>query len=351
MFEGLRERFGSHTTALTVHAFQELQPGPRWQALFEALWPAYRDWFLREGDAARPGYVECRRALHEHLPELVPTWEALTELAGGGDVAARMLSGWTPPRFVSGCSQLAWAAPDGPVLVRNYDYAASQFEGVVASTGYAGRRVIGTTDLLWGLLDGINDAGLAVSITFGGRRQHGRGFGIAVVVRYLLQTCETAEQVARTLARLPLHFSYNVTGLDAAGTCLTTFVRPDRPALIKPQPQATNHQEEMEWPEYGLATRSVEREQRLCALLAEHTHMTVEDAVAAFHTSPLYGSRFREGYGTLYTAVLQPARGCVEYRWPGVAWRHSLADFEAGQRTVLLRSPRGPLGRSEAAGQ
>jgi hypothetical protein len=30
----------------------------------------------------------------------------------------------------------------------------------VARTEYAGRRVLGMLDCLWGLLDGINDAGL-----------------------------------------------------------------------------------------------------------------------------------------------------------------------------------------------
>ena len=52
------------------------------------------------------------------------------------------------------------------------------------------RRVIGTSDCLWGLLDGVNDAGLAVSLTFRGRRVLGDGFGIPIVVD-LLEVCET----------------------------------------------------------------------------------------------------------------------------------------------------------------
>ena len=48
-----------------------------------------------------------------------------------------------------------------PVLVRNYDYDLSLFEGVVASTNWSGHRsVLGTSDLLWGLLDGLNEDGL-----------------------------------------------------------------------------------------------------------------------------------------------------------------------------------------------
>ena len=51
-------------------------------------------------------------------------------------------------------------------------------------TAWSGRRVIGMSDCLWGLLDGVNDDGLAVSLTFGGRTASGEGFAIPLVVRY-----------------------------------------------------------------------------------------------------------------------------------------------------------------------
>ncbi len=35
-----------------------------------------------------------------------------------------------------------------------------------------------------GLLDGVNDTGLAVSLTFGGRSQVGEGFGILYTAEY-----------------------------------------------------------------------------------------------------------------------------------------------------------------------
>ena len=46
----------------------------------------------------------------------------------------------------------------------------------------------------------MNDDGLAVSLTFGGRRVLGDGFGIPIVLRYLLETCGTVEE-ARVDAR------------------------------------------------------------------------------------------------------------------------------------------------------
>ena len=58
------------------------------------------------------------------------------------------------------------------------------------------------SDCLWGLLDGMNDAGLAVSLTYGGRRVLGHGFGIPLVLRYLLETCDNVRDASRVLKRL-----------------------------------------------------------------------------------------------------------------------------------------------------
>jgi predicted choloylglycine hydrolase len=334
LFDALRSRFGSADLELTFYAYREDAPGARFRALYEATWPAYERWFLREGDAARASYLTSRRMLREHMPELVPAWEALCELAGGGDLVARMLALWTPPRFLVACSQVALAEP-APFLVRNYDYSPSAFEGVIAGTRYL-RSVIGTSDCLWGLLDGINDAGLALSITFGGRRQHGQGFGIALIVRYVLETCATTAEAVAALARLPVHFSYNVTVIDASGHAATVFVAPDRAAITRSHAIATNHQGEVDWPEYARATESVERAAWLDRMISG-AHPDRDELVAAFLAQPLYNRSFSAGFGTLYTAVLEPADGRVTYRWPEEAWTFSFGAFEEGERTVRLR--------------
>jgi predicted choloylglycine hydrolase len=78
-----------------------------------------------------------------------------------------------PHRVLPGGGSSRRGGPD-----RNYDWDYRLFDGVVASTAYAGHRVLGMLHYLWGLLDGVNDAGQAVSLTFGGRPQVGQGFGI-----------------------------------------------------------------------------------------------------------------------------------------------------------------------------
>lgn len=316
----------------TFRAIEELELGPKWAGVFEARWPHYRDWFLREGEAARPSYATSVRMLRAHMPELVSAYERVVELAGGGDLAARMLALYKPPPYLAACSQGVWTGEGGPVLARNYDYAPSRFEGLVWSTHLLERRVIGTSDCLWGLLDGINDAGLAVSLTFGGRRDVGDGFGIPLVVRYLLETCDSVEAAREALERIPVHAAQNLTLLDRSGTYLTAYVGPGRPPEFHAVAATTNHQGKVEWPEYARAIRTVEREQRVLELLADPA-LTRERFVEAFLEPPLHNTEYGQGFGTIYTAAYHPAEGRAEYRWPGFTWERSLDRFEEAQHT------------------
>ena len=315
-------------------AISEPTPGPVWAGLFRDYWPAYRRWWLREGDGARPTYMECRRALKQYMPEMVPLYEELCERAGGGDQAARFLSFYCPPPYLSGCSQAIWAGKE-PVLVRNYDYDPNAFDSIVLRTEWMGRKVMGTSDGLWGLVDGVNDKGLAISLTFGGRRVVGTGFGVPLILRYVLQTCATAEEAGEALARVPTHMSYNVTVLDKKRNYLTAMMAPDRPAVLTHAAVATNHQDSVEWISHARFTATVERERFLLQRL--RLHRDPEDKfIGAFLKPPLYSHAFNAGFGTLYTAVYRPRKKEMEVRWPGVTWPLSLNDFEDGARDVHI---------------
>jgi predicted choloylglycine hydrolase len=320
-------------------AISEAEPGPKWAGLFAGLWPAYRAWWLREGADARPTYLESLRALKTHMPEIVPLYEQLCALAGGGDIAARFLSFYRPPPYLSGCSQAIWPGKE-PVLVRNYDYDPNAFERIVLHTSWQGRTVMGTSDGLWGLVDGVNDAGLAVSLTFGGRRVVGDGFGVPLILRYVLQTCTTAEEAGRALARIPTHMSYNVTVLDRRRNYLTAFMAPDRPAVLTHAAVATNHQERVEWDAHARMTASVERERFLLQRLTLHVEPE-EKFTGAFLRPPLYSTAFDRGFGTLYTAVYRPRKGEMELRWPRGGWALNLADFVEDTRRIVTPEPKG----------
>jgi len=318
----------------TFQAVAEDVPGAKWRALFERFWPAYERWFLSEGEKARPRYLTSLRQLRTHMPELVPTYERLVELAGNTDMVARFLSSFCPPSYLLACSQAVWSKGE-PFLVRNYDYSPQLCEGVILKTAWNGRRVIAMSDGAWGVLDGINEDGLCVSLSFGGRRVIGVGFGVPLVLRYVLEFATSTEEAVAILERIPVHMSYNVTVLDRAGRFATAYLRPDQPAVIHAVPYAANHQEDIEWEQHATATATLQREYFLFRQL-QGDASEPGDLVASFLAPPLYSNAFEKGYGTIYTAIYRPAGAAIEYVWPGVRWKLGFQAFAEETRTVSL---------------
>jgi predicted choloylglycine hydrolase len=328
---------------LTVYGIHEPTPGPRWQALFGATWPGYRRWYLQRDVRTRPSLEQAHDMLAANMPELLPTYGRLVDLAetavaGLGlpadDVAARMLTLWDPPRFLPGCSQAVITEPE-IALCRNYDYSPALWERVVISTAFTGRRVIGNGDCLWGLTDGMNDEGLVVSLSFGGRRGSGPGFAVSLVVRYLLEVATTTEQVREILTRMPVAMAYNLTVVDASRTVLTAFVAPDRRPEFSDSPIATNHRGEVpDSVEHAQQFASVPRRERLAELVATDPNPT--ELVSAFLKPPLYSTHYWRAFGTVYTALYRPEAGAMHLFWPGHSWRRAFDDPD-GTFDVVLR--------------
>lgn len=319
---------------LRISSISEAEPGPKWQAIFRRHWPAYKRWFLSEGYRARPGYQTSVKELGRHMPELIPIYESLTELAGGGDLSSRFLSLYCPPPYLSGCSQAVWSR-ERPVLVRNYDYSPKLFEGCLLHTSWC-RPVIAMIDCLWGALDGINGDGLSVSLSFGGNKAVGEGFGVPLIVRYVLETCDDAESASRALQRIPTNMHYNVTVVDRKGTFFTAYLSPTKPAIITRDPVSTNHQERVEWDDYARMTTTVERKEHVEARLGDPKE-TEEAFVDRFLEAPLYNQRYDKAFGTLYTAAYYPGSLRAEYLWPGRSLRQSFDGFKELTTVVRLK--------------
>ncbi|RUR26696.1 hypothetical protein ELY33_16415 [Vreelandella andesensis] len=302
--------------ALTFRTVHEEVAGPKWQSLFHYHWPAYEPWYLAEGERERPSYLECHNALRQHMPELLGTYRTLCELAGGGDLSSRLLSLYRPPPYITGCSQAVLARPTSTVLARNYDYPPELCEGTIIYTRWNQRRVIAMSDCLWGVLDGMNDSGLAVSLAFGGRKVVGDGFGAPIILRYILEFCDTVPEAAAVLARVPTHMAYNITVADACGRYVTAMIAPDRRASIKRVAVATNHQKKIEWYAHALASETLIRERQL-SILVDDDATTDERLISAFSAPPLFRHDYRRGLGTVYTSVYRTKEKLTQFRWPG----------------------------------
>lgn len=308
-------------------AVSEAYPGEKWQSFFQETQMGYHQWFLKQGELNRPNYVQCRRALETHMPELVPMWGHLVDLAGGGDLASRLLSLYCPTPYLSGCSQAVWTRYN-PILVRNYDYDPNLSEGMILKSNWHGTKVIASTDCLWGVLDGMNEHGLIVSLAFGGKEDVGEGFGIPLILRYILEFCKTTQEAVAVLCRIPTHMAYNVTVLDAAYRVTTVEISPGGFPVVSHKPMAVNHQGDFELTNYAMFSKSYERNHALIDVLHD-PHINIESFIHAFEYAPLWASNYGEGFGTLYTAVYNPTLRAMEYRWPyGLRMYQSFSYFE-----------------------
>lgn len=319
----------------TFRTIDEPGPGPKMAAIFAERAAAYSSWYLQDGDELRPSAAEGVDALRAHMPELVPVYQAMVREVGAKDpLAERMFTMWRPPGAAVACSQgVLQTGAHGPRLVRNYDYPAELMDGVILRSAFGDRRVIGVTDTVLGLCDGMNERGLAVSLTFGGRATMGAGFGVALVVRYLLEVCDTVQDAREVLARLPVAHTHNLTIADAEGDVLTAYLNPDRPASFRRLPIAVNHQWSVESWDPVLAESTVQREWWLLRLL-DDPDVDHERFLAAFLVPPLYSLAHDIGRGTVYTAAYDPGEGDITYAWPTFRLPLRFDAFDEGTHPV-----------------
>ena len=245
---------------LTFEAIEELEPGAAVGGALRAALAALPS-VVPPGGRGRADLVRrvaaCPAGAHAGArPDLRARLRARRRRRSRGALPRHVGSSVLPLRLLAG--RLARAATP---FLRGTTTTRLSGSRARSSTRSWVRPVIGSGDCAWGLLDGVNDAGLAVSLAFGGRKVVGSGFGVPLVVRYLLETCETTEQARATLRRLPYHLAHTLTIVDRAGDVCTAYLSPDREVVLTDAVVATNHQGRVEWHEHARATNSVEREQ------------------------------------------------------------------------------------------
>jgi predicted choloylglycine hydrolase len=312
---------------VTLSSIDEVRPGPKWAARYDESWPAYQKWFLGEGLTKRPSAKIARRKLAQFMPELAPVYDDLCSLVGDDEVCHRFLALYNPPRLAVGCSQLVWTGAGGPLLMRNYDFSPDRWEALLMRSQWRQKRVFGMVDCLWGLLDGLNESGLAVSLAFGGDPKVGSGFAIPIIVRYVLENCATVHEAKEALRQVPSSMAYNLTLLDRSGAFTTAFLAPGKVPKFKSDPCATNHQAVIHSKRYAIFTRTVERANFLGNRLAQPKTSSAS-LLSDLLSPPLYARSWSRGFGTLYTAVYDPQQLKLTLVWPGMRQSHALKNFK-----------------------
>ncbi|SLN44497.1 Acyl-coenzyme A:6-aminopenicillanic acid acyl-transferase [Roseovarius albus] len=306
--DGQNAQFAMHRQ-LTL--LSEDFPAGAWGEIHHRFWPAWKKWFERKG-GSNASAEDGQRAIRRHMPEIERLIDRLADVDPNDAALRSFLTFWCPPRYLTNCSQAVSNDHQGPFLIRNYDLDPALNELTLLRTNWRGKRVIGMVDGLSGLSDGINENGLAISLSFGGRLKVGIGFGIPLIIRYILEICTDVQDAIEVLRRIPCHMSYNVTLTDRAGDTITVFLAPDRPPMIKHQNWATNHQIGVELMGHGRFSATMERAEILQATLSAPTPPTAEQLKHRFLSAPVFATNYDQGFGTVFTSLYRPASSSLE---------------------------------------
>lgn len=320
--------------AFKVQSIQNNNNDEKWIKHWSQVWPHCRMWYLSEGLLRRPGYLTCLSALRSYMPEIEPLFLRLSEGTGGTDLASRFLSLYNPPPYMAGCSQAVWNKEE-LFLIKNYDYSPTMFEKTLFYSNWL-KPVIGMLDCAWGLLDGINSDGLIASLTFGGKKEVGEGFGAPLILRYILETSNNVEDAKARIGQIPCHMAYNITLLDPSGAFTKVFLCPGQPAVFIEDPVSTNHQKQIEWLEYAEFSRTIERYNLLKQMLLDNT-LDSEQLVKSFFEKPLFNVNFGQQFGTLYTVLYRPKHRNLSLLWQNNSIVQSFDNFKESKISVTIK--------------
>ncbi|MCK2239956.1 MULTISPECIES: carcinine hydrolase/isopenicillin-N N-acyltransferase family protein [unclassified Crossiella] len=290
---------GDIRCSTTFRAFAEARPGPAWREHVHRHWPR-----LRATAADHPDAQTWRTTVLSLTS--TPLACLAADLAEAAQLPDPDLPGFlthvNPPGPVVSGAQ----GTGGASLVRNLDLDLTQHESTLWLSQLGTRRVLGTTAGLWGLLDGMNEDGLAVSLTSGGGHRHTEGLSGPLLVRHLLEHCTTVAAVDEVLGSWPTASTHDLTVIDATGARAGYRLTPGEPT----QRGRTRH-----WPE-------------------------VSEAIAAMLSRPRHRTGYTTGAGTLHTAVYHPAEGELTLIWPDGVRTWTFGNFTATER--LLEYPATP---------
>lgn len=163
----------------------------------------------------------CLPVYAAHFPQIL---EELRGLADGQRCDAEILQAVLfsmyaiPP--ACGCSCFAAATDKGVLLGRNSDFLTA-LEGnncnVIYRLSGGGHAFTGNTTSFLQMEDGVNDCGLAAGLTSVGPTGRKPGFNAGLLLRYLLEHCESVAQAVAQVGRLPLASAMTLTLADPSG--------------------------------------------------------------------------------------------------------------------------------------
>lgn len=269
--------------------------------------------------------------------------EELEGFADALSVPVERLVYWGMTNLRPGCSQIAVLpsrTKEGvPLLARNYEFNQDSEDFIFARTSVLGKYThMGTSVLFFGRDEGLNECGLAVTMSTCGfpvgaleymRRPQLNGLQFWAVIRSVLENCKDVTEALAFLRDMPIAFNLNMMVMDKAGNtalvetmdgrfgvrypdlkagedylCATNH--PLIPELIPYEPKAMRHS----LVRYDWIKDRMDRDGKIGEEdLKQMLHARYPDGLCCHH--------YRDYFGTTKSMVISPVYGTISLCWGG----------------------------------
>lgn len=225
--------------------------------------------------SAKIAFAEaCALAVARHAPELLDELRGVVDggtLDAGALQAFALTLGEGPACSVVAISG-AHTADGKPLFGRNFDFFEWDlpYQELYRTYPTGGLASLGSTDVLIGREDGLNEAGLAIAQTHVSSHGYEPGVLFSLAGRMILDRCRTVPEAVALLGAIPHVRANNWLLMDAGGTIATVETSPRGTAATYATDGfaiVTNQFRHPAMREYeAIAARPPDSEARLCAL-------------------------------------------------------------------------------------
>ena len=259
------------------------------------------------------------------------------ELQGFADVTGVSLASvsyYAATYLRPSCSQLAISAPKSangrPILARSYEYHPKFEEFTLVRTSVDGKYShIGTSVVMFGREEGLNDQGLAVAMSMNSMREiKVRGMMFWAALRSVLENCATVDEAVNFLSEMPIAYNMNMILLDASEMALYETMDGQHAFYRASQEElsliATNHPllEPIIKIYPSAAVHSLQRYESIQKFLNENQKIGIDQIKALLldlYPNGLNCRFYEEYFGTTKSAVIDPIAGTFDLCWGGRA--------------------------------
>lgn len=305
----------------------------------------------------------------ENINRLLDIWcpglrDELRGIADALHMEAKELYFYHMTHLVPNCSQIAVCSTvtkdKKPLLARNFEFSNEIEDFTFMKTCVAGKyRHMGTSILASGRDDGMNEHGLAVTMTSCGipvvdlpymQKPSIEGLQYWVVVRALLENCRNVQESLSYIKDMPIAFHMNMIILDREehAALVQTFAGKKAIRCITAEDAllfTTNHAvlEDFKHLESGAFKHSLHRYRYIEEKLSDQTDITrntLKEMLLSDYPEGLCFHHYNESFGTTKSMILSPFDNTIELCWGGLArntWTcYSLDAIQEEQRCISL---------------